>query len=445
MWLPEVAPPVISFVTLILGIALGVRPIEVQADSTVSTVEFRLDGRLLSVLTAPPWKLVVDFGAPMPHELVAVARGGDGAEIGRAVQRLNVPRSIAEATLSLLAGTGGRGRAARLTWESALSERPERVELTLDGQPLAPGDLARIALPDFRPADVHVLRAVLDFKEGTQATAELLVGGVKREAPNGPETLRGETQAELTAVPVVFSGRAPKESEMEEWFLANGKPVRVEAVEESPGEFVVVKDERASSWLSDLRASAYHASYWYKVPLGKGQRLRFCWPGTRPPGEVAPGYDVFLYSTDYVAPRDAHRHIVDLRQLLIEVEPPEFHSPTRLADAVGAAALLAAAGNRPRAVLLLVAGPDDESAMPVEWVRGYLRALRVPLFVWAKNRKIASAWGKVEVLATPENLKDAVARMARAVERQRIVWLEGSHLPQAVSLSPKARRVTLVD
>jgi hypothetical protein len=69
----------------------------------------------------------------------------------------------------------------------------------------------------------------------------------------------------------------------------------------------------------------------------------------------------------------------------------------------------------------------------------------VPLFVWAKNRKIASAWGKVEVLATPENLKDAVARMARAVERQRIVWLEGSHLPQAVSLSPKARRVTLVD
>ena len=194
----------ISFVTLILGIALGVRPIEVRADPAVSTVEYQLDGHVLGVLTAPPWKLVVDFGAPMPHELVAIARGGDGAEIGRAVQRINVPRPVAEATLALLPGTGGRGRVARLAWASALSEKPERVELTLDGQPLAPGDLARIALPDFRPADVHVLRAVLDFKEGSQATAELLVGGVKRQAPNGPETLRGETQAELTAMPVVF-------------------------------------------------------------------------------------------------------------------------------------------------------------------------------------------------------------------------------------------------
>jgi hypothetical protein len=427
---------VISFVTLLLGIVVGVRPVEVATDPAVVAVEFRLDGRLLTVLTAPPWKLLVDFGAPLPHDLVAVARNGEGAEIGRAVQRLPL-RSLAEATLTLLPGTGGRGRAARLAWASALSAKPERVELTMDGQALATNDLERIALPDFRPADVHVLRAVLDFKQGTQATTELLVGGVKREASNGPETMRESTQAELTAVPVVFGGRAPKESEMEGWFLADGQPVHVEAVEESPGEIVVVKDERAGSWLAELEGRHWYLAP-YLAPLRKGQRLRFCWPGILGPGDAAPGYDVFLRSSDYVAPQY-------VSNLLIVVWPPEFHGPTRLADAVAVAALSAAAGNRPRAVVLLVAGPDDESHMPVDWVRGYLRALRVPLFVWAKNKKIASSWGKVDVLTNVGDLDGAASRLTKAVERQRIVWLEGGHLPQAISLSPKARKVTLVE
>lgn len=428
----------ISFVTLLLGITVGLRPVDVRADPTVATVEFRLDGRLLTVLTAPPWKAHVDFGAPLPHELVAVARDGGGAEIGRAVQRINnVPRSLAEAALTLLPGKGGRGRAARLVWASALSEKPERVEVTMDGQTLAADDLERIALPDFRPADVHVLRAVLDFKKGTRATAELLVGGVKRESSNGPETMRGETQAELTAVPVVFGGRPPKESEVEGWFLANGQPVHVEAVEESPGEIVVVKDERAGSWMAQLVIWPEESRALYP-PLRKGQRLRFCWPGILGPGDAAPGYDVFMRSPDYVAP-------LSVRRLLTSVDPPEFRGPSRLADAVAVAGLSASGGNRPRAVVLLVAGPDDESNMPVASVLGYLRALRVPLFVWAKNKKIASSWGKVDVLTTVGDLEGAVSRLTRAVERQRIVWLEGGHLPQAISLSPKARSVTLVE
>jgi hypothetical protein len=438
---------VISFVTLLLGIVVGARPIEVQAGPAVAAVEFRLDGRLLVVLGAPPWKTNVDFGAPMPHELVAVARDARGAEIGRAVQLFNLPRSMAEATLTLLPGTGGRGRAARLAWASALSAKPDRVELTMDGRPLEPGDLERIVLPDFRPADVHVLRAVLDFKEGTTATTELLVGGLRRKASNGPESLRESTQAELTAVPVVFRGRPPKESEMEGWFLADGQSVRVEAVEESPGDIVVVKDEKAGSWLAQLGSGLANVDVlrsegrywvWSGYPLGKGQRLRFCWPGILRPGDAAPGYDVFLCSPDYEAP-------LYIIRLLVDVEPPEFEGPPRIADAVAVAALSAAAGNRPRAVALLVAGPRDESEMPVEWVRGYLRALRVPLFVWAKNKKIASTWGKVDVLTSVRDLDVAMSRLTKAVEHQRIVWLEGRHLPQAISLSPKARKVTLVD
>lgn len=428
----------ISFVTLLLGIALGVRPVEVHAAPAVASVELRLDGRPLISLTTPPWKADVNFGPPMPHELVAIARDREGAEVGRAVQLVNVPRPNSEAMFTLLPGTGGRGRLARLTFASAFSARPETIDLTFDGETLEPGNLERIRLPDFGAADVHVLRAVLDFKGGGRISTELLVGGVKREAPGGPETMHGETEAELTAVPAVFKGRPPKEPEMDGWFLADGKPVRVEAVEESPGEIVVVKDENAGPWIARLRAASFRG-FAYPSPLRKGQRLRFCWPGTLKPADSAPGYDVFLRSQDFVAPDD-------VRRLVLQVLPPDYDGPPRLGDAVGAAALSAAAGNRPRAVLLVVAGPDDESVTPIAWTRAYLRALRVPLFVWAKNEKMPDpAWGKPEVLTSASDVPGAVKRLTKAVESQRIVWLEGRHLPQSISLSPAARRVSLVE
>ncbi len=173
--------------------------------------------------------------------------------------------------------------------------------------------------------------------------------------------------------------------------------------------------------------------------MRKGQRLRFCWPGTLNPSDTAPGYDVFLRSQDFAPPSD-------VRRLLIGVAPPEYSGPPRLGDAVGVAALSAAAGNRPRAVVLLVAGGDDESQTPVAWTRAYLRALRVPLFVWAKNKKMVDpAWGKPEVLTSASDVPGAVKNVTKAVEAQRIVWLEGRHLPQSISLSPKARKVTLVE
>lgn len=429
----------ISFVTLLLGLVVGARPVEVQAAPAVAAVEFRLDGQLLVVLTAPPWKTDVDFGLPEPRELVAVARDAGGAEIGRAVQLVNVPHSLAEATLVLLPGTGGRGRVARLAWASAIGERPRRVDLTMDGRPLAATDLRRIALPAFREADVHFLRAVLDFGEGARATAELLFGGLRSDpSQSALEAVHDTTQVELTAVPAVFKGRPPKAAAMDGWFEAAGKPLRVDAVEDGPGEIVVVKADSAGPWLADLYASPHAGNWWYQVLLGDGQRLRFCWPGTRWPGRSAAGYDVFLRSMDYVGRRDVGR-------LLADVEVPAFPDPPRLADAVAVAAVSAASGNRPRAVLLLVAGPADASALPVAMVRRYLASIRVPLFVWAADRSLASAWGKADVLTSIGDLKAALKRLTAAVEGQRIVWLEGRHLPKAISLSTAARNVTLVD
>jgi hypothetical protein len=123
--------------------------------------------------------------------------------------------------------------------------------------------------------------------------------------------------------------------------------------------------------------------------------------------------------------------------------------PSRLADAVGVAGLPAMATGRSRAVVLVL---SDESVDPSFYTpaqtRAYLRALRVPLFVWslqplddpaATNRSLVAQWSPVEDTSTVSKLRAAVARLRRALDQQQIVWVEGLHRPTDVALTDAAR------
>ncbi len=249
--------------------------------------------------------------------------------------------------------------------------------------------------------------------------------------------MRGETQAELTAVPAVFRGKPPAAAKMAGWFLADGRPARVEAVEDVPGDIVAVMDEHAGPWLSHLETRFFAPSY-YLNRLEKGQRLRFCWPMTLHAGESATGYSVFMRSADFEGRQD-------LRRVLVNTHVPDYDGAPRLVDAATVAGISAASGNRPRAVVLLLAGTEDASRLSPADARAFLRALRVPLRVWAKTQDIGAAWGDFEVVASTTDFHSAVMDLTSSVAKQRIVWLEGRHLPQSISLSPQAKGVTLVE
>ncbi|MGH9464357.1 MAG: hypothetical protein ACRD0X_01840, partial [Thermoanaerobaculia bacterium] len=105
----------------------------------------------------------------------------------------------------------------------------------------------------------------------------------------------------------------------------------------------------------------------------------------------------------------------------------------------------AAAGARRRAVLLVLgADPADASQFAPETVRGYLQALRVPLVVWRAGRATtATAWGGAIDVSTVPRLETAAKDLRRALERQRIVWVEGTHLPQRIGLTDRAQGVSL--
>ena len=407
--------------TLFLGLVFGLQPVQVAVGAGVTSVDVLLDGRPVAVVTAPPWTVSIDFGSLEPHVLLAVARDASGAEIGRASQRVNLPRAQAEASLALLPGSGGRNRVARLNWASTVRAKPLNVRVWLDGLRVMADDPSNLALPPFAPAETHVLRAEVSFAHDVVATAELVFAGMRSES----------AETDLTAVPVVFEGRVPREAEMNGWLTAAGRPVRVAAVDSGSGDIVVVRDEAAIPPLRKIRLPARSDRM-----LATGQRIWLCWPSTP---KAAPGYDVFPLSPDYSPLQYLHK-------VLGEAKSPIKINRPRLADAVAAAGLWAAARNNPRVVLLIHAGSEDASHLGPETVRRYLRSLNVPLLVWAVDEGDGSRsapWGDVETVRDAPGLKAASDRLLTAVSGQKIVWLEGAHLPQAISLSPQASFVSI--
>ncbi|MBP7676413.1 MAG: hypothetical protein KBB14_08830, partial [Thermoanaerobaculia bacterium] len=74
----------------------------------------------------------------------------------------------------------------------------------------------------------------------------------------------------------------------------------------------------------------------------------------------------------------------------------------------------------------------------------FLVALRVPLFVWSIGKSPSSEpWAAETAIRTAADFDVAVARLRADLRRQRILWVEGAHLPQAVALTPLAKGVRL--
>lgn len=447
----------VAFGTLFLGLILGQQPVELVVGEGVALVELLLDGEPVGETEEAPWTLPVDFGSQLePHELVAVARDAEGEELGRATQWINLPRPPAEVEVVLAGGEDGRGTVALLSWESVLGREPLSMTATFDGSPLDGVDPRRLALPPHDPEQLHLLRVELVFSANLEAVTEVVFGG----------GYGNQTATELTAVPVFLErgGGPPSPEEMAGWFEIAGRPVAPVAVEEGPAEVVVVMDRPAqealwrlaSGWTAgslegeggflDRKVDGYRAGE-DSVPAGlprhdlrlaDGQVLRFLWPFSRVAGHQHVRYALFARSEDH--PPD-HGGVL---WLLTAAQQPAFSlDEQRLADAVAVAGISAAGRGRRRAVLLVLSEePSDASQLDPPEVRGYLSRLGVPLVVWSVgdvSARVKADWGEVRSVRRERWFRAAVTDLSRSLERQRVVWLEGLHLPQQVALSERAR------
>jgi hypothetical protein len=442
----------IAFVTLFLGLTLGAYPVELAVEGPVASVELLLDGAAAGRIAAPSWTGQVDFGSGLlPHELVARGLDEAGQEVARARQWVNLPRPAAEVGI-VLEGPAAKPSSVRVSWQSRTGERPVAARVTMDDQALNVDGVGRSPLPSYDPEAPHVLSAELTFPSSVTARRDVVFGG----------RYGSEISMELTAVPVrLRHGRMPEPAAMRGWLRAAGQPLTVAAVDEGGGEVLIVRDlgaaaAEALAKLGDdriLRVQDGTAALTFKpryqtdmLALGNEGRMRFVWPVAVSYGQGGMKSELFPQSRVFSV-LDGGLHWV-LTNILPNQELAG-KGPQRLADAVAVAGLQAMAGNGARAVVLLVGpNPQDASRYDPATVRRYLAAIRVPLFVWKVGEGPVSAalsgWGgDVEDVSTLPGLRAAFAGLKDELASQRIVWVEGVHLPQAISLSSSAKGLEL--
>ena len=109
----------------------------------------------------------------------------------------------------------------------------------------------------------------------------------------------------------------------------------------------------------------------------------------------------------------------------------------------------AAAGGMRRAVLLMLGPPREaaESQYSPDQVKRYLAELRVPLVVWylGRAKHAPRDWGDPLVVPSFGALESEVAALAERLDRQRVVWVDGAHLPRDVELAPDRTGLRLLD
>ncbi len=437
----------IEFLTLFLGLLAGEQKIAVSVGAEVARVEIQLDGRPLGSIAGPPWTLIGDFGDELlPHELVAIALGAAGQELGRVEQRINLPRARAEANLTLVQGAGKTPASARLNWQAMEHDRPQRVQLFFDGSPLPASDWQNIELPAHDPKSLHLLRAELVFAENVQAHAELVFGG----------TFGDTVSSDLTAIAVERTGKnTPKPAEMTGWFTRRGQPLRVVAVHREPIDLIVVREKsellfEALQKLRKVQLGGQRATLLQgRVPLpwtfAEHDWVRFAFPSPQAQDHSALSFSLFPLSENLAS--YSQRSIFGILTTLRFPDYDQVTAAQPLADAVAIAAVTAAGTDRRRAVLLVRSGETtDSSQFDPATVRAYLQSLRVPFFHWplrigGQGEMGPSAWGKEAPIRDLAAVKTAISNLYRVLDAQLVVWLAGSHLPNEVELAPNVTEI----
>jgi hypothetical protein len=429
------------FLTAFLGLTLGIQPVKLGVGGDVAAVELRLDGARVAQLDHAPWQASVDFGIALaPHRIVAIGRDREGNEIARAEQKVNLPRPASEATLLF------DNSRVRVHWTSVDGQPPKRVSLRVDDAPLALDSAMSAELPKLSPEKAHFFQALIESAAGETLEATALYGGTSSEE-NGA----------MTAIPVVFDGKTPRDAHSLEGAI-DGR--NIVALDDPPAEVIVIRDtseadavvrygrpKSEAGSVIDPRGGIYarpsppndSGDVW----ISRNATVRFLWPFA---SHISSGTTADLFPSS----RPFDRSRGGFRWMLTSVSSPYTSPRLRYADAVSVAGLQALVKQRPRAVVLIIGTAfRDDSQLTPKQARDFLASVGVPLFVWSLAEppslpKDAEAWQPVVDITTIAKLGSAVRDLRTSLEAQRIVWIAGDYLPQEIALTPKAKGMRLL-
>jgi hypothetical protein len=398
--------PQVIFLSLFLGLVTGMQTVALQVDAAVKSVRIDLRGREVARLDKAPWSAKVDFGSALtPGELTAIAYDGEGKELARTSQVINLSRPAAEMEI-VIRSEGKKPVEAELIGRHRIHKSPESAKLLVDGIAVRLGRGFRARLPDIDPSHPHILSAEMQFEDGEIARRDIVL----------QTGFSGSLASEVTPL-LVTSGSGKQPENLQGCFSAGGVPLNAGSIEKSEALVVLVKDPAMRAQLlpsPDLR-------------LDSDTSERILWPVSRPIN--APGEPTAIAFPQYVN----HGKLPTVSWLLTQrLSPaPSATEPRQFTDAVAVAAITSLERGRRRAVVLIVSNEPDPSLYSPLVVRRYLEEVGVPLFVWSADGPrldLAAAWGRIDDISTAAGLQAAVGRLNDMLSRQRIVWVAADPL-----------------
>jgi hypothetical protein len=429
----------IVFVTLLLGLTIGDVPMELLVTGDIVKVELVIDHEVIETLQGPPWTTHIDFGGQLaPHRLQARGYDASGRLLASISQKVNAPGHVQQLQL-VMEQHDGRSF-ARVLWMNLDAPKPDAVEARIDSRTVTVGDDLRIPLPPGDGETVHLLSVTVRSDAGDD-DAQLVFGGAYEDT----------STTALTAVPVRVHGRGVKSADVQCMVGSDG--VRVMALDDAPGEVIVIRDPLTADTSTLARVPILGAPSLPAAPIGrpgmgsggaipqmandavlaKTDRLRFLWPVARP---ARGGGNALLF---YPSRSFETSRREGIGMLLGRVVFPRPAEELRYAEAVAVAVLKAAQSQRPRAVVLVI-GRDlnDKSRLTPDQVRHYADRLGVPLYIWSAARRIpeaAKAWGPIIDIRSSQKLRRAVETLRKDLDAQRILWIEGDYLATEVAVT----------
>lgn len=425
----------VEFVSLLTALLIGSIEIELAVQGEVAAVVLELDGAEVGRLTGPPWRQPVDLGEQLrPHRLSAIALDAEGGEVHRATRHFNVYRPPSGVEYVLHRNSSGWLTMIGLTWPERGDAKPGRFAVSVNGKPVEADDRLRIWLPPLDPAMFQVIETVVEYSDGLVAVDRIGFGG---------EVL-GSDSARVTPF-VVETGTAAMTELVGRSFEVSGS-ARVVGVERGEAEIVFVRDVEAARAVAAFGPSrgvagalagardAQAARLIHAAPFEADEWARLI--DTSAVDDLEQRFDLTRLRAPLISDQEGR---FGLFWNLKQYDTESATGAAWIADGLALAAVRVAAAPRRQAVVLVLAprSADEGSRLEPHQALDYLAAQGLSFETWylGKAEKAPPDWGGAIGVRGLGGIEDALEGLRSRLERQRLVWVEGVHLPGELEIN----------
>ncbi len=419
-----------------IGLVTGEHEIEVALGAGGEPAELYLDGEPVCTVTTPNPRCLIDLGdAPHVHLLELIRFDASGSLAARAVRWVNRPGQEAELGIQLTPRSPQGICGGKALWSHPLKKDPVLIEIRQDGRTLRihdDGRSFRYPCPD--PDEPHVLTASAIFSDGRRAEAVAVSAG-----------FGGTTETGLTAVALVG------DSESREPCAAVAAKLgdQIMQAENSGFEVVFVLDPTAgyrtlaaSGWSKGMMPTNTNTTKQFDTLVQRGSkgsdaRAKNSWKKAESAFIDADKLWFVLPDENLQRANGFGQGRMNWLPMLFNFGSVKLPGKPRIADAVAASGLVAAAGPRQRAVVMILGNKADRdgSGFTAEEARTYLTEVGVPLYVFRNGKLRDDGWPQGVPVRNMEAMADALETVKNDLDRQCVTWFPGSMHPNQIAAS----------